>query len=212
MKYTKFSFLYPPRPEHTIPGGFLSIYENKGWWAQAKKNGTCNIMAISPEREIVARTRRNEPHKAWQPSEHTKKSFTNLPGKGWYVFVAELMHSKVHRLKDINYINDILVADSEYLIDMTYADRQKLLSDLFIPISETSTYYIIDPHTWLAKNHMSGFYDMFMNMTPEIEGGNHENEGLVVKDPTSILALCSRNMSNSDWLVKSRHPTVLNAF
>ena len=89
MKYTSYSYLFPPRPENAIPGDMLGLYEKRGFVAQAKKNGTCNVMAISPERDITAMTRHRTPHKAWSANADTKKAFQNLPGNGWYVFVCE---------------------------------------------------------------------------------------------------------------------------
>jgi hypothetical protein len=166
--------------------------------AKQKKNGTCNIMAVNPERKITAMTRHNTPHKAWQPSADTHK--------------AELMHSKVQGLRDINYINDILVDDSDYLIGSSFASRQDRLHRIFNTFQgETSTHYIIDQWTWLAKCFKTGFVDTFNSFNPK-NSNNQENEGLVVKNPNGKLALCSREKSNTSWLAKSRHPTKLNSF
>jgi|ERR1035437_5732028 hypothetical protein len=211
MKYEKYSYLYPPRPENAVPGDMLNLYEERNWHAQAKKNGTCNVMAISPEREITAMTRHRTPHKAWSANADTKKAFQNLPGNGWYVFVCELMHSKVHGIRNINYINDILVADGEYLVGSTFASRQSLFHGLFKSVGETDTHWIIDASTWVAKGRTSGFQEWFNSMSPEASG-NHENEGLVLKDPKARLAFCSKEKANVSWLVKSRHPTTLQAF
>ena len=211
MKYDKFSYLYPPRPENAIPGNMLGFYEERGWICQAKKNGTCSVLAISPDRKITAMSRHQTLHKAWQPNADTHKIFQTLPGNGWYVFVAELMHSKVHGIRNINYINDMLVMDGNYGVGTTYNDRYKALQSLFKPIGETDTYFILDAHTWLSKCFTTGFVDMFMGMSPE-KHGNHENEGLVVKNPKAQLAFCSKEKSNVNWLAKSRHPTVLQAY
>lgn len=213
MIYTKFSYLYPPRPEKAIPSRLFRFYEDRKFVAQAKKNGTCNVIAVSPDRTIHAMTRHAVEHKAWQPNHLTQATFQNLPGDGWYVFVAELMHSKISGLRNTNYINDILVSNGEYLIGSTFAARQKLLQKLFPNCEEDSseTHYIIDEQTWLAKNHTTGFLKFFTSMASD-KSGNHENEGLVLKDPNATLAICSKPNSNSAWMVKCRHPTSVLAF
>jgi hypothetical protein len=206
--YTSYQFLYPPRPEKAIFSIQLPYYEQRNFIVQYKKNGTNNGMAISPRCEITAMQRRNEPHALWAPSEHTKEAFRDLPG-GWYYFVAELLHSKVSGgaakgLRDINYINDILVADDKHLVGTTFAERQALLAKLFnaakLPISSTGSHYIIDSHTWLARNHTKSFAQMFAGLREA------EDEGLVLKMPSAKLAPCTKPTANASWMVKIRMP------
>ncbi|RYF04688.1 MAG: hypothetical protein EOO77_29310, partial [Oxalobacteraceae bacterium] len=65
MIYEKFSYLYPPRPEKAVPRALLGYYEKRGWVAQAKKNGTCNVIAVSPEGKLHCMSRHNDQHKLW---------------------------------------------------------------------------------------------------------------------------------------------------
>ncbi len=151
--------------------------------------------------------RHNERHKAWQPDESTRKAFRDLPG-GWYVFVAELLHSKVPSIRNTNYINDILVADSESLVGTTFAERQKMLSELFpgaVP-SMARSHSVIDSNTWLARNYKGGFQTLFDSLTAA------EDEGLVLKDPQATLNYCSRATANSGWQVKCQKPTKVLSF
>ncbi|CAM6055322.1 unnamed protein product [Sphagnum tenellum] len=83
-------------------------------------NGTASVLAISPDRQIVAMNRHREEHKLWTPTAANIADFAKLPGKGWYVFVAELMHSKVPGIKNVNYVHDILVADGKHLTGETF--------------------------------------------------------------------------------------------
>lgn len=59
LRYEKYLYLYPPRPEKAIPpDGFgsvpdLSTYERMGYSAQIKKNGTCNVIAVAPSKRIT---------------------------------------------------------------------------------------------------------------------------------------------------------------
>jgi hypothetical protein len=202
-QYNEFSYLWPPRPENKISKTLLSYYEEQGWIAQIKMNGTCSVIAVAPDRKTIkAMSRHNDDHKLWAPSAHTSAPFKNLPGNGWYVFVAELMHSKVPGMRDINYIHDVLVANGEYLVGKTCAERQALLCILF-EVSEKNmslSHYVIDDHTWLVRNHTEDFSALFESL------GKPEYEGLVLKNPEAKLERCSRETSNRGWQVKCRKP------
>lgn len=202
LTYNEFTYLWPPRPEKKVMSGLLNFYQKKGWWAQFKKNGTCSVIALTPEGELIPWGRHEEPHKAWQFTENSSRAFKNLP-KGWYVFVAELMHSKVPGLRDINYINDILVHNGDYLVGTTFEYRAELLKKLFLKgdEQETVSHYIVDDNLWLAKNHKVDFKKMW----DEIE--NPEDEGLVCKNPNAELKVCSKSGANTDWQIKCRKPT-----
>jgi hypothetical protein len=201
MRYDDFAYLWPPRPDKAISKSLLPYYENLGWVAQVKLNGTANVMAVSPDRIIKAMTRHNDDHKMWAPSAKTAKIFQSLPGKGWYVFISELMHSKVPGIRDINYIHDVVVADGEQLVGSTFADRQKLLENLFKPnTARPISHYILDEHTWLAKNHTEDFDDLFEALD------RPEYEGLVLKRPDAKLAPCTRQTANYSWQIKIRRP------
>jgi hypothetical protein len=214
MRYNEYRYLWPPRPEKAIPPTMLAHYENRGWLAQVKMNGTCNVLAISPERKIVAMSRHKEPHKLWTPNEDSERAFKNLPGNGWYVFIGELLHSKVAdpSLKNINYLHDILVADGEMLNGKTYDERLTLLANLFLTQIDnreqplTVSHLEIDANTWMAKSW--GTAEWLFKET----AAHKEMEGVVLKDPKAKLALCVKADSNSSWQVKCRKPTKAYSF
>ncbi len=203
MRYDDFSYLWPPRPETAISRSALKSPLYKGWVAQAKKNGTCNVIAVSPEGVLKCMSRHNDEHKLWVPTAKSSAAFQNLPGTGWYVFVAELMHSKVTTgAKDTNYIHDILVADGDQLIGVTFKERQQMLADLFLKGSEAETisHYVLDSNAWLAKNFTGDFEAFFA------QNDTDEDEGIVLKNPRSQLAYCFKEGGNAKWQVKSRRP------
>jgi hypothetical protein len=210
MRYDSYRYLYPPRPETAIDPLLIPRYAD--WWAQIKMNGTSNILHVSPDREIIAKSRHPDKnggnHKAWHVSVNTRQAFLDLPGNGWYVFTAELLHSKVRGLRDINFIHDILVADGEYLVGTIFAYRQNLLRELFPERSQAVTggHYVIDPHTWLANNYERDFPKLFAGLTAP------EHEGLVFKDPNAKLAPCGSERANAAWLRKVRRPSKAYAF
>lgn len=202
MRYEQYAFLWPPRPssDRKVTPQLLPYWENKGWWAQIKKNGTGNVLGISPDRQIRAMRRDRTEHKLWSPLPEAKRTFQHLPGNGWYVFTAELLHAKVPGLRHINFLHDVLVADGEYLIDTTFAERQELLAELFPETTPSidGHYSIIDQYTWLATNHKRGFRKLFDSLT------RPDDEGLVLKNPAAKLTLCSSENANSSWQWKCR--------
>ena len=203
MHFDDFQYLFPPRPNKSIPQGLLGFYEQRGYIAQAKKNGACSVIAISPDKKITAMNRHREAHKAWTANPETMTLFTDLPGDGWYVFVAELLHAKVAGIKDTNYINDVLVVDGKYLVGTNFVERQAMLQTMFLTGDETETdsHFVLNKTTWLARNHSSGFDALFTSLDKP------EDEGLVLKSPKVPLAPCFREGSNEGWQVKCRRQT-----
>lgn len=200
MKYSKYAYLWPPRPDKAITPEMLSSVERQGYIAQVKKNGTCNVIAVSPDKDIVAMNRHKEEHKLWTPNMAKLGAFTNLPGEGWYVFVAELLHSKVPGIRDINYVHDMLVCDGEYLVGVSQSDRHAKLRALFgtDDLSEEYSHWVVDDHTWVARQFDQGFKALYDSLD------RPEDEGLVLKMPTAPLQLCTRQASNNAGMLKSR--------
>ena len=148
------------------------------------------------------RTRHGEAHKGFEPKEEMLKPFKSLPGKGWYVFVGELLHSKTPNIKDTFYVYEILVMDGKKLVGTKYKDRYQMLKLLLNDVQgETDQYYIINNNVWLAKCFISGFKEMFDNLK------NKEDEGLVLRDVEATMRDCLSKTSNVKWLVKCRKST-----
>ena len=205
MKYSKWKFLFPPRPEYAIASAMLRYYEGRGWLAQYKKNGTNTLLGISPKKEIIAMTRRGEPHKAWQVTEHIKKELARLfPEPKWFVICAELLHNKNATIKDTIYIFDVLVWNGDFLFDSTFLERQELLDKRLITNVEAQSHYVCDTEgkVWYAKRFEKGFRKMFASIRDA-----RIDEGLVIKDPKGRLRSCRTATDNASWQVKCRHPS-----
>lgn len=203
MSFNEYKYLWPPRPEKAIPATFLPHYEKRGWVAQYKKNGTCSLVYVKPDKSIIVKTRHNTDHAAWTPSEEFEKQFQFLQGQGWYVFVGEVLHSKTPHIKDTIYVFDILVSDGLYLVGSTFQARIDLLNSI-LPhnaLDITKSHYVVLPKLWLARTIKSNFVEVFNNIN-EVE-----NEGLVLKDPEATLNLCLREDSNNAWQLKCRRAT-----
>jgi len=202
MRYDEYSYLWPPRPEISVSPDMLPVFEKRRYVAQLKMNGTCSVIAVSPDKTLTVMTRHKEPHKAWKPTDAAMAAFKKLPGRGWYVFVAELLHSKVPGLRNINYVHDVLVNNGEYLVGIAQEDRQDILHDLFLQgeYHEEENKIVVNPNLWLPVEYEAGFSELFKSLKAP------EEEGLVLKDPKARLAICSRAGSNSASQIKCRRP------
>jgi hypothetical protein len=202
MQYREFAFITPPRAEVATPRTTLPAFERRKWWAQYKKNGTNSVIFVWPDRRVTAMNRHGENHKQWSFTPQSSKIFRELPGNGWYVFNAELLHSKIKGgPKDINYLHDVLVADGQYLFGETYARRYALLQRLFLHGEHLfeKSHIVLNERTWLARNYQEDFHHIFSSLNPP------EDEGLVLKDPRGELAY--RPADNAKWSFKCRLPT-----
>lgn len=194
--YTKYQYLWPPRPELKIPTTALGFYENRGWWSQVKKNGTCTVI-FSNGNDVIFKTRHNDDHKLWTPQLDHTHFFSKR--RGWNVYCAELLHSKVsggpkHEL----YLFDILVSDGMSLVGTTFAERQAILHGRWTGDYEGDQIRVAKRIT-LAVCDNENFAEKFQNLKPE-------DEGLVLKNPSAKLLPCYKEGSNSTWQVKCRIP------
>lgn len=202
----KYEHLIPPRAKNAIPPSALSAYEGKDWIIQSKKNGTNNVIVVSPTKVVTAHNRHGEPHKLWAVTEENSAFFRKLPGNGYWVLNAELLHSKVKDgPRDVNYVHDVLVADGRELWGVSYQDRMRILREAFgkivgglHPGSPEMTHLVIDNHTWLALSHRDDFLDLFERFS------NPDDEGVVLKRLNGRLGL--RDSSGCAWMVKCRRP------
>ncbi len=197
MNYENFRFIDPPRAEQAIPPSLLSFYEKQGWVAQVKMNGAYNVIFCNnAEKKLIALNRTGGPHKAWKWSDESAEAFRMLPKDGWYVFCAELLHSKGPFIKDTNYIHDVLVYQGQYLIGQPYLKRFPLLRKIFKRSEPHDRYSIINKNTWLANIVHGGFLSLFDSLKGELE------EGVVCKDPHAEL-----DLANTSWQIKCRKRT-----
>ena len=203
IPYTQKRFILPPRAERAIMPPLLGFYEGMGWWAQLKKNGTYSEIFVSPEKEVTALKRDGTPHLAWNFNEESCRMFRDLPGKGWYVFCAELLHSKGIGVLNTNYLHDVLVANDDYLLGTAYAARHGVLEVLFKGGYDLSPgVRVVDTNFWVARNIKSNFKETFWALDPA------EDEGLVLKLPNAPLSA----RRNDAWSVKCRFPTKNSGF
>jgi len=197
MEFNEYKYLWPPRPSKAVPVNLLNHYERQGWIGQFKKNGTCTVLYVPPDKKIITKTRHNTDHKTWVPSREFAGQFITLPGNGWYAFAGELLRG------DTLYIFDLLVNNGDYLVDRTLDERLNQLRGLFPKkaASIRKSHYIANSKLWIAETISSNFVEVYKSLFSD------EDEGLVLKDPKSKLSMCLTAESNSAWQIKCRKPT-----
>lgn len=203
--------MYPPRPKLSIPPEKIVDYENKGYVAQLKFNGTRTLVELKPGGEIKLWTRHREPHKAYKLSKGMEENLHEMhesmsPDKH-LVIDGELMHSKTKGLKDRFIAFDILVCNDDYLIGMPMLERYSILDEMLgqqeyweEDTGRKIAIYIRD-HLWLAEtfvHNLSKKFKQFIDMD--------EIEGLVLKKPSAPLERGHSENNNSSWLIRCRKP------
>lgn len=187
-------FLYPPRPETAISPSVISSFEKRGFVAQIKKNGTCSIASVGEKGYVDFYTRHGDRHKAWTPSTETRAFLAQFPNS---VFVFELLHSKGGGVRDTLYFFDIISFMDADFIGVTFLERMKALRQVLKD----------------APKNMSVATVYTKNLTKLFTGLKHElDEGIVLKDPNSVLRSCFQEGKNGHWQVKCRRPTKNYAF
>ena len=196
----QYQYLWPPRPRKQIPLNLLTYYEQQGWIAQLKKNGTCTVLYLTPDKKVIAKTRHKTDHKLWTPGQELTDQLALLPGKDWYVFVGELLHSKTKEIKDTLYLFDLLVDEGLYLAGHTLTNRLRRLHSLFPRRAKSirSGHYVVSPKLWVAETIKSNFEKVFLSLSAP------EDEGLVLKDPQAKLNWCVSQHANCATQVKCR--------
>lgn len=204
MRYEKYIFLYPPRPENRVPKDMIRMYKDLGWWWQPKMNGTGSVI-FTNGRSVVYKTRHNEDHKLWKPLPEHDEFFKGVAVNGnWTVLSAELLHSKVKGgLRNHFVVNDVLVHDGEILTDMHFKRRDMLLKEL-VPSEDDMPYPNHRINEYVSR---SGTFDAscaHMGMDMAESGNFPELEGIVLKDPMAYLGLPVTPGANSHWQAKCR--------
>lgn len=199
-EYNDYSYLWPPRPEVKSPRDMLPFYEQRGWWAQKKKNGTNNIVFTNGD-QVIFKNRHGPgvdgDHKQWKPlPEHIEYFKSRAKNGKWHVFCSELLHHKTTHLKNHVYLFDVIVVDGVHLVGKTFAERQKLLMEGQVG-EQLDDCLKVSEYISIAKNYTEGFVEIFDTL-------RNEDEGVVIKDPKAKLAPCYKQMNNTSWQVKSR--------
>lgn len=203
MKYDAYSYLWPPRPDTKIPPDLMRFYQDRGWWAQVKKNGTCTVV-FSRGADVTFKTRHDDDHKAWKPTPEVANVFVGRPA--FNVYVGELLHSKGVGLRNHLYLFDQLVNDGNHLIGVSFANRQAILNERFPGAGNIGVGAVrVSANVSRAQCYTLGFDRVWSDLTTD-------DEGIVLKDPKALLRACITPTANAGWQVKCRRPKTSYSF
>src|SRR5678815_1204920 len=211
IPYHSYRYLYPPRPDREITPDKLHIYDNGGYMAQPKLNGSNTLLFMNDDGTVMKMDSHNE--------EKTGKfdiDFAKLyRGKGWYVLNGEWMEKSKHNHAGENFngnfiIFDILVYNGLILAGSNPVDRVHLLHDLYgsssmkvtgnkLIVAEPYLYFTDIDHVYRVISY-AGKFEALYNMMVKID----MQEGLVLKSRDAFLSPPFKQLANSRWSFKCR--------
>ena len=205
--YSRYSYLYPPRPKHKIDPDNLCNFDNNIFLAQPKLNGSCCLVFTNGEEVIIKNRHKNDFSNFKIDKQEFLKIFRGTNSK-WSVYVGEYMNksqkdekNKIWNQKFV--IFDILVFDNNLLIKNNYFERQQLLENLYPNNQTKPLLHEITNTIWRVDNIFSNFKEMFDNIIKY-----QMFEGLVLKKKNSILRDPLRLPENNcNSMLKCRKPT-----
>jgi len=209
LPYSRFSYIYPPRPKTAVPFGEIGPYRDGRWKAQLKLNGTRSLVCVSPDGEVDFWNRHRERHKAWRPPPRIVDAVRELFACGkWVVLDAELLHSKHASVKDTLYFFGSLVLDGRYLVGETYetcyAGLVRVCGDRMTDVPGHGGFTAqIGRGLWMAR------------MIPHERWGeawalaqaNPIVEGMVLKRVKARLEFGRSQDNNGSWMIRCRKST-----
>lgn len=201
-KYSKFTYIYPPRAKNAIQSSDLDYWDNNTLLVQAKMNGSNSLIFTNGEKVIVM-NRHNQKLTNVQVS--TEEILSIYKGTGWMVLNAEYMNKsksdencKVFNHKFV--IFDILVLDGDSLVGKTFEERVFLLDKLYgMKACEKPYLYGISENIYRVKSYNGGFLDLYNDLI-KID----MYEGLVMKRKNAKLELGTSENNNTKSQVKCR--------
>jgi hypothetical protein len=212
MRYEKFKYYYPPRPEYTTNPDKLGQYEGM-YLGQPKLNGSCCTIYIKGKDFKNFGRHENENLSNFKLKINDLEVL-NCGNDNWNVIVGEYMNKNKKGIdgKPWNHkfvIFDILVYNGEYLIGSTFEERVKLLDELFGTVDENDYLYKINENVYRVKTFYSNFLELWKKITlvDMLEGWVLKRIGDKAKLEKGIS-----EMNMSLHMLKSRKPTKLYKF
>lgn len=203
VRYDKFKYMFPPRPEYVISPDQLYKYESNHL-IQVKLNGSCCTIFIKGEEIKNFGRHQNENLSNFKLTKE-ELNVLNCNNNEWNVIVGEYMNKNKNGVdgKPWNHkfvIFDILVYNGEYLIGSTFEERVNLLDKIFGTIDENDYLYKITDKIFRVKT----FYNNFLPRWNEITKIDML-EGVVLKKKEQKL---TRGLSEKNNMShKCRKPT-----
>ena len=207
MKYNSYRYLYPPRPQNSVPPTDLSYYDDGTFIGQPKLNGS-NCVIFTDGVKVFKMNRHNDRLTRFEIKDEEILALYQGTG-GWTVLNGEYLNKNKsdETRKSFNHkfvIFDILVNDGDYLIGKTFEQRIKLLDEMFGQNECEKDYLFgISDNVYRVKSYENNFNMLFDKLTPI-----DLIEGLVLKRKNARLEMGNTELNNTKSQIKARKPTL----
>ena len=207
MKYLKYRYIYPCRPENAVPSSELQHHDNGSMVAQPKTNGS-NCIIFTNGESIHVMNRHGQRLTRFEIRDEEVLTLYKGTG-GWTVLNGEYLNKnkRDETGKSFNHkliLFDILVNDGDYLIGKTVEHRVHLLDQMFGKNESEKEYlYSISDNVYRVKSYENNFSMLFNKLTPI-----DVIEGFVLKRKNARLEVSGSELNNSKWQVKCRKQTL----
>ena len=214
-------YIYPPRPNTSIPREESEYFQSLGWAAQLKYNGSRTIIKHLPTGKIELWNRHAERFRTYHAPDWLLEQITQtikelqLAPDQYHILDGELIDQKHTAVKDTIAIWDIIVRNGEHLLDTTYESRYTSLHNK-VSNKENYTHQNQDlgikltDNTLLAKTYTKDQWDTawdIVHKTNQPYGDRPLLEGVVLKDLTGRLERGYKEKNNGSWQIRSRIKT-----
>lgn len=205
VKFDKFKYIFPPRPEYVISPDQLYKYETTHL-AQPKLNGSCCLIFIKGK-EVRHFGRHQNENLSRFNLKINDLEVLNAGNNEWNVIVGEYMNKNQNGLdgKPWNHkfvVFDILVYNGIYLLGSTFEERLNLLDQIYGTESENEYLYKINENVFRVKTFSDNYLERWKKIT---EIGMLE--GFVLKKHNAKLDRGLTEKNNTLWQCKCRRPT-----
>jgi hypothetical protein len=225
MNYNNYKYIFPPRPENSTKISEVKFYQNLGYFAQPKLNGSCCLVFTNGD-TVIIKNRHNQSFSNFKIQgevlDLVKKLYIKEKDLGWIVLVGEYLNksqkdenNKIFNQKLVFF--DLIVYNSKHLLGETFENRYNLLLSLFKSKDKSDKFhferfYLNDYNKWLYTINET-FYivksflnEDFMELYNELT--KHEiYEGLVLKRRNAKLENGITEKNNTKTQIKIRKPT-----
>lgn len=216
-EYNEFKYLYPPRPESSIPPEQLDQV-SEGYIAQPKYNGSCAIVFINGRIDFQLYNRYGSPL-----TKHQFIPYTQLNDSDRYMVLCGEYLNKNKKGEDGLSFNhkfiiwDILVWQGRYLVGETFKSRLQILSNLFGTNQSLVTGNSLIMYEHLQTTHVQSVYvspsyvNNFKSLYNEVIS-TELYEGIVLKRSGAKLEIGFKQRNNYTWQFKASKQTKNYAF
>lgn len=226
MQVKSDQYIYPPRPENSIPKDQVQVYYDMGWRPQLKYNDSRTLIKID-QGNITLWNRHGEQFRSYHTPDWLKDQITtviqllHLDPNSYHLLDGGLLDQKHAAIKDTIVIWDILVQDSQHLLGTSYQSRYNKLRVTDEPWYHKDFVFgkRLSDNIFVADYYDSQDHEMLWEMVQEVNAPYTRGseikpllEGIVIKDPTAPLETGYKVKNNTSWIVKSRVQTGRHRF